>query len=272
MQLPHLIMTLRLISRAALLLALAAALPARAGLFNDDEARARVDQLRRELTARIEKNEAAQHGQIDLANQMEELRQEVARLRGENEVLTHEVEQLQKRQQDLYVDLDNRLRKLEGGSRPDVHTDSSPGGMTGTTSPAEPPASVAKGSAEAERRDYEGALKLFKAGKYKEASSAFDAFIKNYGSSGFQANAHYWLGNSLYQQRDYRRAKDVFLKVPVSWPDDPKAADALLGVANCQIDSGDAKGSRATLENLVAKYPSSTAAQIAKQRLGKKKG
>ena len=79
-------MTLRLISRAALLLALAAALPARAGLFDDDEARARVDQLRRELTARIDKNEAAQHGQIDLANQIEALRQEMARLRGENEV------------------------------------------------------------------------------------------------------------------------------------------------------------------------------------------
>lgn len=264
-------MTLRLISRAALLLALAAALPARAGLFNDDEARARVEQLRRELTARIDKNEAAQHGQIDLSNQLEELRQEVARLRGENEVLTHEVEQLQKRQQDLYIDLDNRLRKMEGGSRGDAPTDSSGAGATSTTSPAAAPTTTAKGSPEAERRDYEGALKLFKAGKYKDAASAFDAFIKNYGSSGFQANAHYWLGNSLYQQREYRRAKDVFLKVPVSWPDDPKAADALLGVANCQIDSGDAKGSRATLENLLAKYPSSTAAQIARQRLGKKK-
>jgi tol-pal system protein YbgF len=266
-------MTLRLIPRTALLFALAAALPAHAGLFDDDEARARLDQLRRELTARIDKNEAAQRGQIDLANQIEAMRQDMARLRGETELLTHEIEQVQKRQQDLYLDLDSRLRKLEGGSRSDTSADSSSagGGVAGAASPVEAPATLAKLGPEAERRDYEGALKLFKAGKYKEAASAFDSFIRHYGSSGFQANAHYWLGNSLYQQRDYRRAKEVFLKVPVSWPEDPKAADALLGVANCQIDSGDAKGSRATLENLVAKYPSSTAAQIARQRLGKKR-
>lgn len=267
-------MTPRLLPRTALLLALAAALPARAGLFNDDEARARVDQLRRELTARMEKNEAAQRNQIELANQIDALREETARLRGQSELLTHEIEQLQKRQQDLYVDLDNRLRKLESASLPEVSTDTTtPNGSAGTAAlPPEAAAKVAKTDAEAERRDYEGALKLFQAGKYKDAATAFDSFIKTYGSSGFQANAHYWLGNSLYQQRDYRRAKEVFLKIPVSWPDDPKAADALLGVANCQIDSGDAKGSRSTLENLVAKYPSSTAAQIAKQRLGKKKG
>jgi len=267
-------MTARLLPCAALLLALAAALPARAGLFDDEEARARLDQLRRELTARIDKNEAAQRGQIELADQIEALRQETARLRGQSEVLTHEIEQLQKRQQDLYVDLDNRLRKLEAASRPEAGTDTTTpnGGVAGAAVPGEAPATAAKANPETERRDYERALNLFKAGKYKDAATAFDSFIRNHGSSGFQANAHYWLGNSLYQQRDYRRAKEVFLKIPVSWPADPKAADALLGVANCQIDSGDAKGSRATLENLVAKYPSSTAAQIAKQRLGKKKG
>jgi tol-pal system protein YbgF len=262
-------MSARLLAPAALVVALAVALPARAGLFNDDEARAGVDQLRRDLSSRLDKLEGAQRGQIELANQIEELRQEAARLRGQIEVLTHELGQLQKRQQDLYVDVDNRVRRLETVPRPEATTPPAPPPAAGAA--VEPPAeAVVKRTPQTEARDYESALNLFKSGKYKEAGGAFESFIRSYPASGFQANAHYWLGNSLYQQRDYRRAKEVFLKVPVSWPDDPKAADALLGVSNCQLDGGDMKGSRATLENLAARYPSSTAAQIARQRLGKK--
>jgi tol-pal system protein YbgF len=257
-----------LLSPGALLLALAIALPAQAGLFDDEQARAGVDQLRRDLAPRLDKLEAAQRGQIELANQIEEMRQETARLRGQIEVLTHELGQLQKRQQDLYVDVDNRVRRLEAGPpHPEATTTPPPGAGAVVEPPAE---AVVKRTPQTEARDYEAALGLFKAGRYKEAGGAFESFIRGYPASGFQANAHYWLGNSLYQQRDYRRAKDVFLKIPVSWPDDPKAADALLGVSNCQMDGGDMKGSRATLENLVAHYPSSTAAQIARQRLGKK--
>jgi tol-pal system protein YbgF len=243
-----------------LLLALVVALPVRAGMFDDEEARARIDQLRRELNSRIDKIEAATHGQIDLANQIESLRSEIAKLHGQIEVLTHDIGQLEKRQKDFYVDLDTRMRKLEQGTAPEARTEK-PGG-----SPVVDP--------QAETRDYESALNLFKSGKYKDAGAAFEAFIGTYPDSAFQSNAHYWLGNSYYQQRDYRRATETFHKVTTTWPSDPKAADAMLGMANCQQDMGDAKNARMTLEALVAKYPSSTAAQIARQRLAsaKKKG
>jgi tol-pal system protein YbgF len=242
-------MTRQFLPKLVLFLALAAALPARAGLFDDDEARARIDQMRRDLNARIDKMETAQHGQIDLSNQIEALRQDVAKLHGQIEVLTHDLDQLQKRQKDFYVDLDNRVRKLEQG-------------------PTEAKAAEApKVDPQAETRDYEAALGLFRAGKYKEAAPAFETFAQTYPNSPFQANAHYWLGNALYQQKDYRRATEVFHVVTATWPNDPKAADALLGIANCQQDTGDAKNARMTLEALVAKYPASAAAQLAKDRL-----
>jgi tol-pal system protein YbgF len=262
----------KLLQRTALAAAVLFALPAHAGLFDDDEARARLDQIRRELGARID---TSQRSQIEMSNQIETMRQETSSLRGQVEVLTHQIEELQKRQQDLYIDLDTRLRKLEPTPKADA-----PRAENGVTPPPAAGAAAArpegqsessKPNPQAEARDYETALNLFKAGKYKESATAFESFIKNHGSSGFQPSAHYWLGNSYYQVRDYKRAKDGFQKVTTSWPNDPKAPDALLGVANCQLDGGDVKSYRATLTALVAKYPNSTAAQIAKQRLGKKK-
>src|SRR4030065_754327 len=101
------------IRRLLPLLLLVAVLPARGALFDDEEARKRVEALRAEVNARMDKLETASRGQIELANQIEALKAEVAKLRGQLEVLTNEIESTQKRQKDFYVDLDNRLRKLE---------------------------------------------------------------------------------------------------------------------------------------------------------------
>ena len=229
----------------------AASLPARAGLFDDDEARQRIEQLRGQTNARLEKLEASQQGQLDLLNQIEALRAEVAKMRGQIESLTFELESAQKRQKDFYVDLDNRLRRLE-------------------SQPAEEakPAAAASDPA-TETRDYESALNLFKTGKYKDSAAAFDSFIKNHPNGSFLPSAHYWAANSHYQLRNFNRASDLYRKVAVSWSNDAKAPDALLGLSTCQQETGDTKAARKTLESLVAKYPSSPAADIAKQRLKK---
>ncbi len=233
------------------LLFLAAVLPARGALFDDEEARKRVEALRVEVSARMDKLEAASRGQIDLANQIEALKAEVAKLRGQIEVLTHEVESTQKRQKDFYVDLDNRLRKLE----PQAGAETRPADAKPAVDPA------------AEARDYEAALNLFKTGKHKDALAAFLAFIKAYPASPFLPSAHYWAGSAHYQIGEYKKAMDLFARLAATWPDDAKAPDALLGEANCLQESGDAKGARKSLETLVAKYPASAAAAVAKQRL-----
>jgi len=230
------------------------ALPARAGLFDDDEARKRIESLRSEADARVEKINRAQ---MDLANQIEALRAQMAKLGGQIEVLTHDLEATQKRQKDFYVDLDSRMRKLE--PQPDA-ADTGAGAKSAT--PAIDPA--------AETRDYEAALNLFKAGKLKDALAAFLAFAKTYPASGFSPSAHYWAASAHYQLGEFKKAGEVFSSVAATWPDEAKAPDALLGLANSQRESGDAKGARKTLEQLVTRYPASAAAKAAKQRLGKK--
>lgn len=245
--------------RRSTLLALAAltvsAPAAFAGLFDDKEARAAVEKLRIDLDALTERVERTSRNQIDFANQSEALKSDLARIRGQLEVLLNEIETTQKRQRDFYVDLDTRLRKLEAGA---------------AAPPPEAKAEPAKPDPAQEGRDYEAALGLFKAGKYKESEAAFMAFIKAWPSSSLLPNAHYWAASSHYQLRDFKTAAEIFAKVSATWPNDPKAADAMLAQGNALNEAGDGKGAKKVLETLIAQYPASSAAQTAKQRLKKK--
>lgn len=240
------------------LVLLAAVLPARAGLFDDDEARARIERMRAELRAETaalsQRVDQAAKNQLDFANQAEALKADVARLRGQMEVLLNDVDAAQKRQRDFYVDLDGRLRKLENAAAAEA------------AKPPEPP----KPDPMQETRDYEAALGSFKAAKYGDANTAFLAFIKNHPNSGLLPNAWYWAGSSHFQMKEYAKAADAFAKVAATWPNDAKAPDAMLAQGNALAESGNAKGARQVFEKLIAQYPASPAAQTAKQRLKKK--
>jgi tol-pal system protein YbgF len=236
--------------------AAAISIQAQAGLFDDEEARARVEKLRAEITELSKRVDIASKNQLDFANQFETLKGDISRLRGQIEVLTYELEAAQKRQKDFYVDLDNRLRKLEPG------TEAKPAPDGKTAGAAADPA--------AETRDYEAALGAFRSAKYKDALALLSTFIKSYPKSAFQPSAHYWAASSHYQLKDYARAAELFGTVANNWPDDAKAPDALLNQANAFTAVGDAKGSRKSLELLVEKYPASQPAQGAKLRLKKK--
>lgn len=238
---------------AALAFCAALATPAWAGLFSDDEARRMAAELRTTVDALTKRVDDAARNQLDFANQVEALRAELARLTGQIEVLANGLESAHKRQQDFYVDLDNRLRQLE----------SQASAATAPTAEAAP----AKADPQAELREYEAALGLLRAGKAKEAQAAFEAFIAAHPQAALLPNATYWLGSSLYQQKFYAKAAEAFGRVPASWPTDAKAPDALLAQANALLEAKDEKGAVKALETLVEKYPASSAVETARTRL-----
>lgn len=226
-----------------------APLSANAALFEDDEARraildirARLDNMQNEINAKADKTNS-----LDLNSENEQLRQEIAKLRGQIEVLTNELSNTQKRQKDFYVDLDGRLRKLE----PKTVT------IDGKEVSVE----------QSEQRAYDAALAYFKAGDYKNAGASFYDFTRRYPQSGLAPSAQYWLGNTYYAQRDYRNAITAQQVVVKSYPDNPKAADALLNIASCYMELKDKTSAKKTLETLIAQYPNSPTAQTAQERL-----
>jgi tol-pal system protein YbgF len=225
--------------------------PVYAGLFDDDEARKRITNLEDALTTRLAAVESSNSSaRLDLSNQLDTLRQEVAKLRGQLEMVNNELEVISKRQKDFYIDLDNRVRKLEAGATVDAKQ-----------APSDP---VAEG------QEFEAALNLYKASRSREASESFRNFINRYPNSNYLPRAHFWLASALLQQKDLGSAVDHFGRVSTQWPDDTRAPDALLNLADCQQLMGDAKQARKTLETLVAKYPNAPATKTAKQRLATK--
>lgn len=239
-----------------------AMLPAHAGLFDDDEARRRLEQVRVEMDARMEKLEDASRAQLQLVNQIESLRAEIAKLRGQLEVTANDLDQSQKRQKDFYLDLDKRLRTVETSV-----TDLT---QKLAANASARPADVPQSDPAQETRDYEAAVNALRAGKYVDASVGFRQFIKNWPKSSFLPGANYWAASALFQARDVETASEYYGKVINTWPDDALAPDAMLGLANSQQELGDAKTARKTLETLLSKYPKSEAAKTAKQRLSKK--
>jgi tol-pal system protein YbgF len=265
---------------AAALVAAGLVQAAHAALFDDEEARRRVEatntrlgQVQKQLEDRIAALEAQvkSQGLMDLFTQVEAIRADIARLRGQIEVLTYEQEQAQKRQRDLYVDLDSRLRKLE--SAPVAAAPAASAAVAGSVpqaSAAPVPATPGTPAVDAgvEQRGYDAALDQFKAGNYAAAIGSFAGFIKTYPKSPLAPSAQYWIGNAQFAQRDFRGAIATQRQLIAAYPDSQKVPDALLNIATSQAELGEAPQSRRTLDELIAKHPQSEAAVKARQRLG----
>jgi tol-pal system protein YbgF len=263
---------------AAGALVLAAAIPARAGLFDDEEARRRVDALRQELMQQGRDNEARiakleenirNIGVIELIRQIEGLNAELARLRGQLEVLGNENQQIQKRQRDFYLDLDSRLKRVETGSAAAAPAASAPvdASAPASVAAAQPPRAPTKDDQAREVKAYDTASNLFRRNDFASAIDAFRAFVKDYPASPLAANAGYWIGISYANMRDYRSALAAQEELIAKYPQSPKAPDALLAIAAIQLEQGDTGSARNTLEDIIARFPGSEAAGKARTRL-----
>ncbi len=239
------------------------AAPSQAALFEDDEARRAILDLRQkleqqrqgiggvseELRRATEDNATLRRSLLDLQGQIEQLRAEIARLRGQDETLIRELSEVQRRQKDVVQGVEERLRKFE----PVQVT------VDGREFNADP----------AEQREFEAALTIFRKGDFVAAQGAFTEFLRRYPQSGYRGTSLFWLGNAQYANRDYRGAIANFRLLLQQAPDHARAPEAVLSIANCQIELKDGPSARKTLDDLVKAYPQSEAAAAAKERLAR---
>jgi len=262
---------------AAAVVALSALWPATAsaGLFDDEEARKAVVDLRTrfeqsqrqaELETTERKALAAQladqaeqlgvlkRSLLDLNAQMETLRTEIAKLRGSDETLAQankdlarELADLQRKYKDTLAALDDRMRRLEPQRV----------SLDGKDAVVDAP----------EKKAYDEAIGILRKGEFSNAATALAAFQKRFPSSAYNGHVQYWLGNALYGKGEVKEAMHIFRTLVSSTPDHPRASEALLALANCQIELKDQRGARKTLDELIANYPQSEAAQAGRERI-----
>lgn len=251
----------RIASASMLVGAVLLASTAHAALFEDDEARRAIIELRQRIDTLQQSNQRtstdiARSGEdtgqirqslLDLQSQIESLRVELSKQRGQNEQLVRDISELQKQQKQVAQNVDQRLASIEPAK---VTVD-------GQEFVAEP----------AEQSAYEAALASFKAGKFADAQGAFGKFVIAHPRSGYVPSAQFWLGNAQYATRDYKTAIATFKALLAAAPAHARAPEAALSIANCQLELKEVNGARKTLEDLIRAYPKSEAAAAAKERL-----
>lgn len=236
---------------------------ATAGLFDDEEARRailelrqanvelkqQVDALKRDTERSAEEGVQLRRGLLDLQNQLEAARADLAKLLGQGEKMARDVSETQRQHKDYIQLTEERLRKLE----PTRVT------LDGREFSVEP----------SEKKDYEAGVAVFRRGDFANAQLAFVDFLNRYPQSGYRPTALFWLGNAQYATRDYKDAMANFRSLVALTPDHVRVPESLLAIANCQLEIKDNKAARKTLEELVAKHPGTEAAAAAKDRLAR---
>lgn len=219
----------------------------------------------------------------DLVYQVQQLKQEVQRLNGELELQKHAMDAMSKRQRDLYLDIDQRLSRMQPGAapavaptpapvpttvKPPVNPQPQPVATAPTAQmPASAPRTVAPPDPKKEAEAYQRAFNLLKQGRYKPSISSFRTFLQQYPGGSYEDNAQYWLAEASYVSRDFDTALEDFSKVLINHPQSSKVPGAMLKMGYIFYEKKDWNKAKEVLNRLQQEYSGSTEARLGQKRL-----
>lgn len=225
---------------------------------------------------------------LDMLDVLEQLKLEVNELRGQIEIQTYNIEQLQQKQRDLYTDVDSRLQRMEKDSynsdnaglqsepapdldkpveqQPDNNAVEKPQTVAtdNKASSSQDPVDTVKAQA-----DYQRAFRLLKESNYEQALTAFKQYLKDHPGSGYSDNAQYWLGETNFVMQNYDSAINEYQALLNSYPNSQKASQAMLKIGYSYAELGNNSDAEKTLNEVKSLYPGTTAARLASDRLRK---
>ncbi len=237
---------------------------------------------------------------LELMQTVDELASEISLLRGEMEQQGHDIGEIKKRQRELYLDIDRRLRGLESSTttqapssepvqvpgidqtvaetpstEPAQSTTAVTGSSTGlisdtsttSTTGSQPSQSTSSATNSEEQAAYQAAFDVLKEGRYKMAKAEFKHFLKKYPDSSFAGNAQYWLGEANYVTRNFDQGIIEFELVLSRYPSSTKVPDAMLKLGYTYYEKKQYSKARIMLSELGKRYPNATAARLAGKRL-----
>lgn len=254
-----------------------------AALFEDEEARRAILELRQrvetlrqaqqagdqnlqksiEQATQVQKSaeqEVNQYKQslLQLQSQIDSLKQDISSLRGEREELMRDIALLQRSQKETLAAVDDRLKmvnqRFDQFEPITVQVD-------GLEFQAEP----------AEKKDFDASLAVFRKGEFAAAAASFEGFLRKYPASGYRPSALFWLGSANYVARDYADTINQLKAFIALSPNHQRVPEALLTLGNAQLESKQAKEAKKTLDELVKQFPNTDAAAAGKERLSKLK-
>lgn len=208
----------------------------------------------------------------ELTLQLQALRRENQQLRGQLEEQQHRLNGLERKQRDLYLDIDQRLSAMQSGAptkRPASPTDTTaaPDDQVQTVADVAPPPGPV--DPVAEQAAYDAAYDLLRPAqrRYPEAIDAFNKFLAKYPNGELAPNARYWLAEAYYVTNQNEQALTAFRNVVEKDPASPKARGAWLKIGYLLHVTGETDEARQVLQQVIKNYPGSAEAGMARQRL-----
>lgn len=233
-----------------------------------DQSQKQIEILRKQVELEI--NQSKQDNRqaaLQLQAQIEALKQDIANLRGEREQLLREITLLQRAQKDINVDIEERFQKIY-----DQFAKKEALSSQKEEAPKSAKVNVQVDGFEFlaepdEKRDFEAAFVLFRKGDFAAAAKEFAQFVKVYSASGYKPSALYWLGSAKFARRDFNEAIAHLRGLVNDFPNHARAPEAMLTIGNAQLEIKQAKEARKTFNELLKLYPTTEAAAAAKDRL-----
>ena len=238
------------ISMLGLYGALVTAAPAPVSDVTNSNSEQRIAELERKFSTRTE----SQHRQQE---HLDALQKEVNELHGVIEVQNYQLEKILERQRELYLEIDKRIETAK--AQPSI-LPASADGLSAT--PIGAPLSANENDA------YDKAVNLILKDKlYDEAIPEFQAFLQNFPNSSYVPNAHYWLGQLLFNKQDWTGAGEQFQFLISNYPDSSKKADATLKLGISEMERSNTARAKQLWEQVIVEFADSSSAKLAEKRL-----
>jgi len=215
---------------------------------------ARVDQKIAEVQKKLDELNAASHrtGADVVANQ-DKMQESLNRLQGQLEEEQHHLQQLDQGLAGLRADTDARFAALKGaGALEDYEARKKVEGLKRPSEKAEFFALAQKQEA---------------AGERAVAKQLYDEYVKKWPTDPRAADAYFRLGEIAFGEKRYREAVLAYGKVAQEFPRSDKAPDALYRTGEAMLSLDLKDDARAILEDVVTRYPKTSAAKKASARL-----
>ncbi|MCG8671793.1 MAG: tol-pal system protein YbgF [Pseudomonadales bacterium] len=197
--------------------------------------------------------------QWELYNQLQQLQQELAALRGLVEQQSYELNQIKQQQRQRYLDLDHRINQIKVAP-PVVQSE-----------PANNSDVPISQETIDDKKAYDQAIGLMRERKFNDAIALLEKLLEISPKSELAPNAEYWLGE-LYMVLDPPQldvAKKHFITLLRDFKEHQKVPDALYKLGKLYSTQGEKDKARVTLEKVIADFPTRQAASHAKKLLAK---
>lgn len=148
-----------------------------------------------------------------------------------------------------------------------------PGAALGTAAEPAPEAPATSANSGAALDAYQQAQKVWLSNDYNGALQQFTEFLERYPDTEQAGNAQYWQGRCYLKLERYDDAVSAFQNVRTKYPEnDSKVSQAMQSQAVALSRLGRNEEAEKLLEEVVKKYPTTTAARQAESDLAKLRG